>query len=467
MRSALLVPPQKTPTYTLALDPGQRTGIKTSIIDPQGQLLDHKKALHTVHFLGSKEKEAMRTMCALLEAVKDASGSDDPVCVALGNGTGTNEAQRLIKAASAQSDIPIDLNIIDEAGVSVWSATKAAADEFPGRQPSAIGAISIGRKLQDPMNELVKVPPKSLGLGMYQHDLPEGDLNKKLTAAVVDTVALVGADLNSCSLEVMRNIPGLSKGKLAENVISNRPFRSREQLKEIKGVGPKAFEQSAGFLYLREEDASNDLDTTRCHPESYAIVVGMFKDLGCTLKTFNKDKLHEKMKEDPAFAKRVKDEGIEPIVDILLDTGDPRFQSSSTQVATKDIPSLSSELSQDLVALQSACPIRRISGVIRNIADFGCFIDIGTKSAGLMHNSMMGSEGRSGLAVGVTIAVDVLEASPETGRITLARAGNGLDVKNSISRGGGSASSKTNDKRKSGTEAAKRKQTVSKKQRRS
>merc|ERR1719491_2071316 len=264
---------------------------------------------------------------------------------------------------------------------------------------------------------------------MYQHDLPEGDLEKKLQDAVVDQVAMVGADINSCSLEILRNIPGLTKGKLAETIIKSRPFTSREDLKKVKGVGPKIFEQCAGFVLLRRDEAINELDTTKCHPEKYPLVRSIFKTMGCSLNTFNGERLKEEMTANPMFAELIAKEKFERVSQHLIDVEDPRFGWRGDSDAYEDIPALPLDLSSDLGALGKACPVPGIRGVVRNVADFGVFIDIGAKSSGLLHNSMMGPVGRNGLQVGSIIKVDIINACPETGRIQLARPENDRSMK--------------------------------------
>ena len=272
LQSALMAPPQRIPSHVMAVDPGYQAGTKVALLDPTGRLVKHKRALSTVLFVGKNRDGAVRELASLLDIISGEMGKTqrastsqysliEPVAVALGNGHGSDESRSLIAEASSLGNVPVDVRLVNEAGVSVWSVMSAASEEFPDMSPTLIGAVSIGRRLQDPMSELVKVPPRSLGLGMYQHDLPEKDMDSTLRHAAIDAVAAVGVDGNAASLELLKNIPGLSQGKLAEKVVAIRPLTCREDLKKVKGLGPKCFENCAAFVRI---NGSNEvLDSTR------------------------------------------------------------------------------------------------------------------------------------------------------------------------------------------------------------
>jgi len=245
-----MVPPKPI----LALDPGFHAGIKSAVLDPSGKVVTD--SLMAIQFLGSKKTIGIEKMVGLIKLAKKQS-NDEKVTVALGNGHGTHECRQLIQEASKTANIQIEVHLVNEAGASVWSVTEIASQEFPLHQPSEIAAISIGRRLQNPLQELVKVPPRSLGLGMYQHDLSEKDLDERLHLTCVDAVAAVGVDVNSCSLEILQKVPGLNK--LAPKIIDARPIKCRDDLMKITGIGPTTFENCAAFVRCKGKD---DLDST-------------------------------------------------------------------------------------------------------------------------------------------------------------------------------------------------------------
>lgn len=458
VRNALMAPPQPKLTHILAMDPGHRAGTKVALLNPRGEPLNDPRALSTVHFLDGKKEEAVSHLVELLKRIKQdrdkccdssfSSSSNEPIVVALGNGHGSDDSRALIEKASSQCSIPIEVIVVDEAGASVWSVTKSAEEEFPGKAPASIGAVSIGRRVQDPMNELVKVPPKSLGLGMYQHDLPEKDLEESLSHASIDAVAFVGVDGNSCSLELLRKVPGLSKRNLAEAVVEKRPLRSREDLKKVRGLGCKTFENCAAFVRMRAEDAREVLDTTRVHPESYPIARWLMKTLKCDLRSFPEnlptedgtEKKGSGLVRKAAELFSVSPSRVESVVDQLHDAVkgvDPRLLRESSSEsngvegnAFDKCSRLPADLAVSLIALKQATPVRNVCGLVRNVTDFGAFVDFGGETNGLLHVSQIGPAGLKNLHVGKRIGVDVISVCSDTRRVSLSLAGLGFEAAN-------------------------------------
>jgi protein Tex len=368
-----------------------------------------------------------------------------PWIVALGNGHGTQEAQRLAKEALEEIKKPsVGIRLVDEAGASVWSVTAAAAKEYPAQPASALAAISIGRRLLNPLDELVKIPPKSLGLGMYQHDHSEKALEERLDAASIDAVAEVGVDGNSCSLEILEKVPGLSH-RLAERIVQKRPLRQRDDLLAVSGIGPAVFQSCAAFI--RVNGGSEPLDGTLCHPESYDVAKWALK----TLKWKLSDPLSVAAVPSDAAKRRVEWKNIlvaaaakfhipeERVYSILvqlvhsIEKKDPRLvphESRSSSSTTTESAAMLDQLEEEqgsplpphlssLDKLKKACPVRSIKGTIRNVVDFGAFIDIGAESDGLLHCSKLGPALKlSSFQIGQSLIVDVL--SVENQRISLA-----------------------------------------------
>jgi len=422
---------------------------KIALLNSHGALLQSSRALSTVQFLGSKKQTAVSTLVDLLKIVKDGDRSSSqegsetvdgtPVVVALGNGHGSDESRSLIEEASAKCGIPVDIQLVNEAGASVWSVTKSAEQEFPGVPPAAIGAVSIGRRIQDPMNELVKVPPKSLGLGMYQHDLNEKELETKLSHASVDAVATVGVDGNSCSLELLRNVPGLmGKAKVAEGIVSIRPIKSRNDLKTVKGLGAKTFENCAAFIRLRPSDCKEDiLDSTRVHPESYPLVHWILKKLKTDLEGLSSSmtSLDEEKKKrlisDAAKSFDLTTSRVENVMSLLLESvtcNDPRLEMAANaairltpvQQSLELCSPVATSLASDLSSLKDACPVKNVVGTVRNVIDFGAFVDIGCESNGLIHVSKLAPLRLTDLHVGQTLGVHILDVDIPNQRVSLA-----------------------------------------------
>jgi uncharacterized protein len=402
VRRALLAPPLYPPQAVLSLDPGFTAGIKCAALDACGGVFQ----LETVPFLGAHNKSAMKRLREL--TIMMMTGSDNQkVVVAIGN----------------------------EAGASVWSVMPTAKTEFPDESPAAIAAISIGRRLQNPLHELVKVPPRSLGLGMYQHDLGEKSLDEMLHLTSVDAVATVGVDLNSCSLEILQKVPGMQK--LAEKVVKKRPIKARVDLLNVAGLGPKTFENCAAFC--RVTGGVEPLDATRVHPESYKLAKSLIKTFAWDLSVKPKDLpprkdwavLWEKEITNSAKAFDVSTDRVLAVIGNLVDSMmnlDPRLQESnadpkSTAGSVDGCVLLSPDLAAD-DKLAKALPLRGIIGTVRNIADFGAFVDFGAHSDGLVHTSKLGPVLLDSLLIGQQIGVDVLSSS--NGKVSLGLSGLGL-----------------------------------------
>ena len=377
--------------------------------------------------------------------------------VALGNGHGSQEARDLVREASDKSGIPIDIQLVNEAGASVWSVTEGAHQEFPSEQPAAVAAVSIGRRYQNPLPELVKIPPRSLGLGMYQHDLSEKELDEKLHITSVQAVAEVGVDGNACSQEILERIPGLTK-TLCGRIIKARPLRARSDLLKVTGLGPKTFENCAAFI--RIEDGNEALDGTLVHPESYELAQYLLKKLKWNLKDKSsirkadlptskeeRIKLWGAIMETAAAKYDVTTERVSSVIDHLIvsiTNPDPRLSGKMSIVGSASSgPSSSSKgannvgkidgcsllpshMSTSIDALRKACPLRGIVATVRNVVDFGVFVDIGFENDGLIHRSKTGSVSLSSLLVGQEIGVDILSVG-DTGRISCGLTGLNLD----------------------------------------
>lgn len=473
LQKALLAPPLAKPKPILALDPGFQAGIKVAVLDKNGHLL-FDDALMAVKFLQNR-KEAINNLVSLLqmlysaeeeEGAKTTNKKKQLVTVALGNGHGSQEARDLIREASDSCGIPIDIQLVNEAGASVWSVTEGASREFPKEQPAAVAAVSIGRRYQNPLPELVKIPPRSLGLGMYQHDLSEKELDEKLHITSVHAVAEVGVDGNACSLEILEKIPGLTK-RLCERIMEARPLKARNDLLGVTGLGPKTFENCAGFIKV---DGEEPLDGTLVHPESYRLARYLLKKLKWNLNDkasirkadLQKSKAQQTEKwgeliEEAAAKYKVSTVRVSSVIEHLvasITNPDPRLggggsmsivgaassSCSSSSAAASNIGSidgcslLPSHLTTSTEALQKACPLRGIVATVRNIVDFGAFVDFGAENDGLIHISKLGKVPLSSLLVGEEIGIDILSAS-DNGRVALAL--NGLNLSpDPVSRGG-------------------------------
>jgi protein Tex len=350
----------------LAIDPGYRTGCKIVCLDRQGNLM-HNETIYP-HPPQNETAMSIKKILSLVNAYKIEA-------IAIGNGTASRETEDFIKWVKFDSDIQVF--VVSEAGASIYSASKVAREEFPDYDVTVRGAVSIGRRLMDPLAELVKIDPKSIGVGQYQHDVDQQKLQKSLDDVVISCVNAVGVEVNTASKHLLTYVSGLGP-QLAQNIVEyraeNGPFRARKELLNVKRMGAKAFEQSAGFLRIR--NASNPLDSSAVHPESYHIVERMSKDLGCDLKELisNENKRKE-LKLEKYITTTTGLPTLKDIVEELARPGrDPR--SKIMEFSFADVHSL-----EDLV------PGMVVPGIVTNITKFGAFVDIGIKQDGLVHVS--------------------------------------------------------------------------------
>ncbi|SFD68046.1 Tex family protein [Spirosoma endophyticum] len=400
LRQLLLSPPLGQ-QRVLAIDPGYRTGCKTVCLDAQGNLLTD-----TVLYLAQSEtqrQQAMQTVQKLVSQYKiDA--------IAIGNGTAGRETEEFVQ--SLQLDKPIFM--VSEQGASIYSASEVARDEFPDRDVTVRGAVSIGRRLMDPLAELVKIDPKSIGVGQYQHDVDQTDLKTSLDTIVESCVNQVGVSLNTASAYLLRYVSGLGP-QLAGNIVAyraeNGAFTSREQLKKVPRLGPKAFEQCAGFL--RIEGAKNPLDNSAVHPERYALVERMATDVKSTVTDLvRRPELRQQIQPERYVTNAV---GLPTLRDILAELAkpgrDPREQLSVFEYDAR-VRSVE-DLHEGMI----------LPGVVTNITAFGAFVDIGVKQDGLVHVSQMAnhyvSDPKTVVKVYQKINVKVMEVDKVRKRIAL------------------------------------------------
>ena len=366
LRQLLLAPPlgQKR---VLGVDPGYRTGCKLVCLDAQGALL-HNEAIYPHPPQNEKSKAAAKVAQLVATYAIDA--------IAIGNGTASRETEQFI--TNIRYDRKVQVFVVSENGASIYSASKIARDEFPEYDVTVRGAVSIGRRLMDPLAELVKIDPKSIGVGQYQHDVEQGALKKSLDQTVESCVNLVGVNVNTASKHLLTYISGLGP-TLAQNIVDYRtehgPFQSRRELLKVPRMGEKAFEQSAGFL--RIQDGKNPLDNSAVHPESYPIVELMAKDLKCTVTELISNK---ELKKKLDLKKYVTDKvGMPTLLDIMEELDKPgRDPRQTIQVFSFD-PTV--KTIEDLKEGQV------LPGIVTNITNFGCFVDIGIKENGLVHIS--------------------------------------------------------------------------------
>ena len=366
LRQLLLAPPlgQKR---VLGVDPGYRTGCKLVCLDAQGTLL-HNEAIYPHPPQNEKGKAAAKVAQLVSTYAIDA--------IAIGNGTASRETEQFI--TNIRYDRKVQVFVVSENGASIYSASKIARDEFPQYDVTVRGAVSIGRRLMDPLAELVKIDPKSIGVGQYQHDVEQSALKKSLDQTVESCVNLVGVNVNTASKHLLTYISGLGP-TLAQNIVDYRtehgPFQSRRELLKVPRMGEKAFEQCAGFL--RIPGGKNPLDNSAVHPESYPIVERMASDLKCTVTELITDKQRKKQLN---LEKYVTDKvGIPTLLDIMEELDKPgRDPRQTIQVFAFD-PSV--KTIEDLTEGQV------LPGIVTNITNFGCFVDVGIKENGLVHIS--------------------------------------------------------------------------------
>lgn len=402
LRQLLLAPPlgQKN---VLAIDPGFRTGCKVVCMDRQGKLL-HTETIYP-HQSEDSASEAAAKIINLCERFAVET-------VAIGNGTAGRETEAFVRKLNLAERIQIVM--VNESGASVYSASDVAREEFPDQDVTVRGAVSIGRRLMDPLAELVKIEPKSIGVGQYQHDVDQGVLKRSLDDVVISCVNLVGVEVNTASKQLLMYVSGLGS-QLGKNIVEYRnehgPFRSREDLKKVSKLGPRAFEQAAGFL--RIGDGENPLDRSAVHPESYHIVNAMAQDGGCSILDLMQD---ENLRNRIDLTKYVKDSvGLPTLNDIVKELAKPgrdpreKFEAFSF---TKGVEKL-----EDVV------PGMKLPGVVTNITAFGAFVDIGVHQDGLVHISQLADRfvknPNDVVKVHQKVTVSVLDVDVKRKRISL------------------------------------------------
>lgn len=417
LRSLLLQPPLKG-HIVLGIDPGYRTGSKLAVVDATGKVL----ATRTI-YPDRRHEQAQQTLQHLI-------GKYAVTLIAIGNGTASREVEAFVADFIALSESPVKYTIVSEAGASVYSASETARMELPDLDVSLRGAVSIARRLQDPLAELVKIDPKAIGVGLYQHDVDQRELAQALDAVVESTVNAVGADLNTASPSLLRYISGIGQ-KMAERIVEYRDacgaFRKRQDLLDVPGLGERTFQQAAGFL--RIDGGECPLDRTSIHPESYPVAESMLELLlpsdkktlaDCFISSLDAptlqleiDRLRTEM--DLTELATTLGTGVPTLVDVLDALArpgrDPREELSG--------PILRS----DVLKIEDLSPGMHLQGTVRNVVDFGAFVDIGVKRNGLIHISRMGQDyvrnPHEKVTVGDVVEVEVVEVDIARGRISL------------------------------------------------
>lgn len=410
LRHLLMQPPVKD-KVVLAVDPAYRTGCKIAVVDSTGKVLDTGVIYPTPP--QNKTEEAEKKILAWIKKF----GVD---CISIGNGTASKEAEIFIANTIGKADRSVSYAVVNEAGASVYSASRLGAEEFPDFDVSVRSAVSIARRLQDPLAELVKIDPKSIGVGQYQHDVPPAQLDEALRSVVEDCVNSVGVDLNTASPSLLFYVSGLS-ASVAKNIVlyreENGSFRSRAELRKVPKLGPKAFEQCAGFL--RIPGAENELDNTSVHPESYECVrslLGLFGYKLSDISSFSDGRLR---REAEKFGKAATAEkcgvGLPTLEDILNELEKPGRDIRD------DLPA--PLLRTDVMDINDLKPGMQLKGTVRNVIDFGVFVDIGVHQDGLVHISEISNKyikhPSEVLSVGDVVNVTVLSVDPEKKRISL------------------------------------------------
>ncbi|HRE52043.1 MAG TPA: Tex family protein [Flavitalea sp.] len=368
LRQLLLASPLGS-KRVMALDPGFRTGCKVVCLDAQGNLL-----YHTAIYPHPPQLETASSVAELKRMAKKYQVE----AIGIGNGTAGRETEQLIRGIDFGRHISIFM--VNESGASIYSASEAAREEFPDHDVTVRGAVSIGRRLLDPLSELVKIDAKSIGVGQYQHDVNQLKLKEELDRVVESCVNHVGVNLNTASWRLLGYVSGLS-ATLAKNIIEyrlkNGPFQTREEIMKVSMMGPKSFEQSAGFL--RIPGAENPLDNSAVHPETYFVVRGMAKDLGCEVEALMRDSaLRKKINPKNYISEKAGEYTIEDILKELEKPGrDPRSHAEEFR------------FDDALKTMEDVKPGMTVPGIVTNITNFGAFVDIGVKQDGLLHISQM------------------------------------------------------------------------------
>ncbi len=408
LKQLLLQPPLKNETI-LGLDPGYRTGCKVAVIDDTGKVLDtgviypappHKKIA-----------ESEQTITQMIE-------KHNVTVIAIGNGTASKETEMFAADLISKLGRDIKYAIVNEAGASVYSASKLGAEEFPQYDVSLRSAVSIARRLEDPLTELVKIDPKSIGVGQYQHDMNQGRLTEQLSNVVEDCVNSVGVDLNTASAPLLSYVSGINK-TIAKNIVAyreeNGKFKNRKQLKKVPKLGEKAFTQCAGFL--RIPDGENPLDATAVHPESYDAAEKLLTVVGYKKEDIRLRKIEKLQLSGKALDEAAEQAGVGPLTlkDIIAELEKPGRDPRES------LPK--PELRSDILDIKDLKPGMILTGTVRNVIDFGAFVDIGAHQDGLVHISQIANRfikhPTEALSVGDIVKVKVLDVDVQRQKISL------------------------------------------------
>ena len=368
LRQLLLAPPLGEKRI-LAIDPGYRSGCKLVCLDEKGDLLNNE----TVYPHAPQNDSAMA-----MKKIRSMVNAYNIEAISIGNGTASRETEFFIKKIAF--DKPVQVFVVSEAGASVYSASKIARDEFPNYDVTVRGSVSIGRRLSDPLAELVKIDPKSIGVGQYQHDVDQNKLKEQLDTVVMSCVNSVGINVNTASKSLLSYVSGIGE-KMAENIVAyrseNGPFEDRKQLKKVPRLGEKAYQQAAAFIRIK--DGKNPLDNSAVHPEAYAIVEKMAKDLGVKTTDLiaNKEKIAQIQPENYITSEI----GILTLKDVLKELEKPGLDPRKAAKVFEFDPNVRTikDLKTGMI----------LPGIVNNITAFGCFVDIGTKESGLVHISQL------------------------------------------------------------------------------
>jgi len=400
----LLSQPPISERVVMGLDPGFRTGTKVAVVDVTSKVV----ATSTI-YPHEPQRDWQKALIALSDLIKKHGVS----LIAIGNGTASRETERLVAELTRGRD-DVNYVIVSEAGASVYSASPLARAELPDLDVTLRGAVSIARRIQDPLAELVKIDPKAIGVGLYQHDVDQKNLSSSLETVVERVVNAVGVDVNTASPALLSYVAGIGN-KLAENIVAHRDtngkFPNRVALKKVTGLGAKAFEQSAGFLRIRESD--NPLDESAIHPESYKIAQAILKRVKLDPKSGLKEREEAitQLRQSVPLTTLAEETGagvptLADILEQLVRPGrDPR--------ADMPIPILRN----DVLSMEDLQVGMKLNGTVRNVVDFGIFVDIGVKQDGMLHRSQWGE--RQNWSVGEIIEVEIVSIEPERGRIGL------------------------------------------------
>ena len=410
IKNLLLQPPLKG-KVVMGFDPGYVNGCKIAVVDANGKFLD--QAIVYPHKPQAKMESAKKKVVDLVK-------KHNIDVIAIGNGTASRESEKMIADLIKEENLKSQYVIVSEAGASIYSASELAAEEHPDINVSIRGAISIGRRLQDPLAELVKIEPQNIGVGQYQHDLNKKRLTEVLDGVVEDSVNSVGVDLNTASYSLLEHVSGISK-TVAKNIVSyreeNGAFTSRAQLKKVKRLGPSAFVQCAGFM--RIENGKNPLDNTGVHPESYDVCKQMIEILGYTM-----DDVENKNISD--IDDRVKKIGLKQLSK-KLEVGEPTLKDIILEIKKPGRDprdeGMKPILRTDVLKIEDIKEGMILKGTVRNVVDFGAFVDIGIKNDGLVHKSQMSNkfvkDPMEIVSVGDIVDVKVIGIDLDKGRVSL------------------------------------------------